>query len=241
MRVLIPLRIVLSAIVVGIALVSAVLASDAWGTATGTSSPVGTAPAAEAATSCVFVVRWHKRTYDAIGVEVSPLVGRRLGAGHLPACESSEPAKPINLAALPGASPRNAVVALAFDERVLVRAALVRRWDLPAAVRELLKAPRCVSSERVHLIGPWLGILSGAGSTERDLLPPYVLEIHVREASESRYLRAFLQLHVTARTRGLLTRDDIEQVLWEGGDLAAKVRCDEGRYVAVKLDPRPPS
>jgi hypothetical protein len=93
----------------------------------------------------------------------------------------------------------------------------------------------------VRLLGPWLGILSADGPTEIDLLPPYVLDMHVREASESRYLRAFLRLRVTERTRGLITREDIEEVLWEGGDLAAKVRCARGRYLAVRLDPRPPS
>jgi hypothetical protein len=237
-RVLIPLRIVLSAIIIAVA--SAIPASEASGTALDTNPPV-VAPAAEGATSCEILVRWHKRTYGAVGVEVSPLVGRRLGAGHMPGCGPSEPATPIKLAALPSASPRNAVVALPFDDIVFVRAALGRRGDLPAAVKELLKAPRCVSSERVRLFGPWLGILSGDGSTELDLVPPYVLDIHVREASESRYLRAFLRLRVTERTRGLITRDDIEQVLWEGGDLAATARCDHGRYVAVKLDPRLPS
>jgi hypothetical protein len=240
-RVRIPLRVVLSAIVLGLTAASAVSAAHSAGTAWSARPLSGATSASEGATSCAFVVRWRKRTYYPVAVKVSPLVGRRLGAGQMPGCGPSEPPAPVRLAALPGASPRNAVVAVGWNDMVLVRAALVRRGDLPAAVRELLKAPRCASSHRVRLLGPWLGILSADGSTEIDLLPPYVLDMHVREASESRYLRAFLRLRVTERTRGLITREDIEEVLWEGGDLAAKVRCARGRYLAVRLDPRPPS
>jgi hypothetical protein len=207
-RVRIPLRVVLSAIVLGLTAASAVSAAHSAGTAWSARPLSGATSASEGATSCAFVVRWRKRTYYPVAVKVSPLV---------------------------------AVVAVGWNDMVLVRAALVRRGDLPAAVRELLKAPRCASSHRVRLLGPWLGILSADGPTEIDLLPPYVLDMHVREASESRYLRAFLRLRVTERTRGLITREDIEEVLWEGGDLAAKVRCARGRYLAVRLDPRPPS
>ena len=238
-RVRIALRVVLCATIAGLCAASALPMPDRATVALAAGSPAGAAEPTVSEASCAFVVRWRKRTYYGVTVEVSPLVGRRLGAGRLPSCEPSGPSERIQLAALPGASPRNAVVAVGFDDVVLVRAALVRRGDLPAAVRQLLKAPRCESSQRVRLLGPWLGILSADGSTETDLLPPYVLEIHVREASESRYLRAFLRLRVTHETHGLITSEDIEEVLWEGGDLAAKVRCAIGRYVAVKLDARP--
>ena len=158
----------------------------------------------------------------------------------MPAC-GSEPATRVPVAALPGALPRNALVVSERNDVVFVRAALLARGDLPAAVKRLLTAPRCTSSGRVRLLGEWLGISAPDGSTESDLHPPYRLHIHVRVASERKYLRAFLALRVVERTRGLITRADIEQVLWEGGDLAATVRCVRGRYLASALDPLPPS
>lgn len=241
-RVGIPHRIALSAIVLILCAGWSVSAyADGGETLPGERSPAGAALASEGATSCAFVVRWQGWRYYAIEVKISPLVGRRLGRGLMPGCGPSEPATRVRLAALPGVSPRDAVVMIGLTDAVLVRASLVARGDLPAGVRRLLRAPRCVSSERVRLFGEWLGILAADGSTEDDLRPPYVLDMHVRKASESRYLRAFLRLRVTERTQGLITRDDVEQVLWEGGDLAAKVRCARGRYVAVRLDPRPPS
>jgi hypothetical protein len=208
-----------------------------------TAASPGATGASSGSSSCVFVVRWSGRTYEAVAVEVSPRVGRRLGRGVIPPCDdtgdSPSPAERIDLAALPGVAPRRAVVAVGLSDLVLVRSSLVRRGRLPAEVKELLRAPRCTSRRRVRLIGEWLGILGINGRTEVDVVPPYVLEIHVRRASKPRYLRAFLRVRVPKSLGRPLTREDIENVLWKGGDIATTVRCVRGRYVAVKVEARP--
>jgi hypothetical protein len=243
MRARIAHRTALAIVAVGVSIGSGV-GAYAYGTDTPTAERASPAALSAEATSCLLTVRWRGRWYDAVGVEVSPRLGRRVGVGLIPDCPNEPGApirapSPVDLAALPGARPRDVVVMVGADDLVLVRRSLPAR-KTPAAVKRLLTAPRCTSTRPVRLLGQWLGILSANGRTEVDLVPPYVLHIHVRSASERRYVRAFLTLRVTARTRGLITRDEIENVLWEGGDLAATVRCVRGRYMARSLDPRPP-
>jgi Family of unknown function (DUF6281) len=204
----------------------------------------GTVASSSSTSSCVFYLRWRGRTYEAVGVEVSPRVGRRLGRGVLPPCNdtggaSVESTERVAIAALPGVAPRRALVGLAWNDTVFVRRSLLRLGRLPLEVRRLLRAPRCTSEGRVRLVGEWLGILGIDDQTENELVPPYALEMHVRNASKSRYVRAFLTIRVRSSLAAPLSREDIENVLWTGGDIATTVRCVRGRYVAVSVEARP--
>jgi hypothetical protein len=198
---------------------------------------LGAWPEEARATSCAFIVKWKGEVYDAVGVQVSPLPGRRLGRGFSPGCPRG--GSWIPLAELPGASPREALVMLDWDSAVLVRRSLLKHGHVPSAVKALRTPPRCENPGRVKLFGEWLGINGPGGTTERDLKPPYRLQIHVGKASDPRYLRAFLRIDVTSRTKNRLTRRDVEEGLWRGGDMGATVRCARGRYVAIWLFPRP--
>jgi hypothetical protein len=207
------------------------------------SSLATVSPASGAEASCAFLVNWEGRSYEALGVNVSPLVGRSLGSGQSPACNDTgpetQPEKPerVPLAVLRGARPRDALVAVGYDQLVLVRSSLD---EVPEAVHRLLVAPRCTSAEDLFLRGRWLGILSANGRTETDLKPPYVLDIHVHQASKPCYLRAFLKIRVPARLGEPITRDEVENYLWHDGDIKTRVRCVRGQYVAEKVDARPP-
>jgi hypothetical protein len=198
---------------------------------------------AREAASCAFIVWWEGRKYEALGVQVSPRVGRRVGTGTSPACDDTnentpEPPERYALARVRGVPPADAVAIAGREDVVLVRARLFAQNAIPAAVKLLQRAPRCESSGTVALVGPWLGALGPRGEPERDLEPPYDLHMHVRRSSRDRYERAFLKVRATRQTSGLITREDVENVLWEGGNLWATVRCVRGRYVAIRLDAR---
>jgi hypothetical protein len=211
-----------------------------------TAASAAQAPAAREAreaASCAFVVWWEGRKYEALGVQVSPRVGRRVGTGTSPACDDTndgtpEPPERFPLVRVRGVAPTDAVAIACREDVVLVRARLFERNAVPTAVKRLQRAPRCESFGTVALVGPWLGMLGARGETERDLEPPYDLHMHVRWSSRDRYQREFLKVRATRRTSGLITREDVENVLWEGGDLWATVRCVRGRYVAIRLDAR---
>ncbi len=225
-----------AAAVAGIALIGGGSASAAEGV-------VAAASETRSAASCAAVIRWRGVLYDGYAVQVSPLVGRRLGRAFYPPCDdtpsSGSPAvpEPTQVRAMRGVSPRDVLVEVGRNDGVYVRASLDR---LPDAVRRLQRPPRCESSTPLRLVGPWLGILAANGETEDDLVPPYDLSVHVRWASQTRYERAFLKIRATRHTQGLITREDVDTALvGNSGDLWATVRCVRGRYVAVRLDARP--
>ena len=203
--------------------------------------------AASADAACAAVIRWNGQTYEGLAVMISPVAGHRLETGVYPPCDDTprqgEPApqaQPARVRAMRGVSTHEAILEAGVPDAVYVRADLIARNRLPEGVKRLLRAPRCESVQPVRLAGRWLGILAAGGGTERDLVPPYDLNIHVRWASQRRYQRAFLDIRANSRTQGLITREDVDTALvGHTGDIWATVRCVRGRYVAVRLDARP--
>ena len=183
--------------------------------------------------SCGFVVSYEGRTYAGAGVEVAPREGRPVGTGLLLGCNDGE--EEIKLAEVDGVSPDIALAWRGHGDTVLIRKGI--EYDrLPRALARLQQAPACASGdEPIELSGPWLGIIGS------DLAPPYDLEIYVEESSAKRYARAFLTVRVPARLGLPLTRADIRSSLWRGGTISLTIECREGRYLAERVEARPPA
>ncbi|MDQ4081369.1 MAG: hypothetical protein M3123_00525, partial [Actinomycetota bacterium] len=124
-------------------------------------------------------------------------------------------------------------------DTLLVREGLER---LPRQLKRLVRARKCdAGDEPIQLSGPWLGITRLEGKRERELVPPYDLEIYVEESSAKRYERAFLTVRVPEALGRPLTRADVRSSLWEGGTIEISVGCDNARYIAKRVAAYPPS
>ena len=191
------------------------------------------------AASCAFVVNFGGHHYDAIQVNIEPIPGEPLGAATSPACDdlgdtSAQPDQPIQVAEFPGFDPDVALVWLDNTETIFVRRGMI---PLPREIAKLLFPPGCDPVvEPISLAGPWLSILGADGNTEVDLAPPYDIGLLVQESSAFRYERAHLTIRVPASLGRPLTREDVRSSLWEGGTIAVTARCEEGRFIADKVE-----
>jgi hypothetical protein len=194
-----------------------------------------TGNAGGAAGSCGLVVHFGGRTYGGNGVQVQPRPGRPVGVGVIPGCNDGEPAASlhVHLATIPGVPARIALQAREWNDAVFVN------WTqrpLPRAVTHLFHAPTCRAADApIRLRGPWRGILKPDGTTELTMVPPYDVNLLVRESSVARYARAFLTVRVPPRLGRPLTRQDIRVSLWKQGHISATVTCSGGRYVATAI------
>ena len=189
--------------------------------------------------SCAFLVSYEGRTYAGAGVEVAPREGRPVGPGLLLGCNDGD--EEIELAEIHGVSPEIALAWRGDGDTVLIREGI--DYDrLPPALARLQQAPTCASGdEPLELSGPWLGIIGLDGEREREVVPPYALEIYVEESSAKRYERAFLTVRVPARLGRPLTRADIRSSLWNRGTISLTVACREGRYLAERVEAHSPA
>jgi len=107
----------------------------------------------------------------------------------------------------------------------------------------LMTSPSCDAGDTpLRLEGEWLGILGADGNTELDLLPPYDVDIRVRDASSDRYLRSLLTVRVPPTLGHPISHLDVRTALWKPGTLAAQVHCgDGGRFVADQVTVTPGS
>lgn len=200
-------------------------------------------PRGHAESDCAMVVTYHGRTYYGRVVRVAPLEGERTGSAILPGCndtgETKDPTdEKIPVARLPGVSPKVALVWSGRGDTVLIREG---SGPLPPEVAALFHAPRCDKRDvPIRLSGSWLGILGADGDTEVDLLPPYDIDLLVRDASVKRYERAYLTVRVPTSLGRPLSRGDVQSSLLKGGGgIEIVVRCDRSRFVVQQLTALP--
>ena len=194
--------------------------------------------------ACAFQGTFEGRVYVAHGVRVDPPEGPPVGDFVMPPCNDTndsedETSERIAVVRLPGVSPRKALVIPGRWDVVLVREGLDR---LPDKVLELTRTPGCDAEEgSIQMRGSWLGILGADGKTEVDMEPPYNVNLLVETSTPDAYQGAEVRIRVPAGLGRPLTRADIKASLWEGGDLAAEVHCENGRFVADELAAYPPN
>ena len=208
----------------------------------------GSEPASEGgegdAASCALVVEFRGDRYEGHSVQIAPEEGEPLGSAILPPCEEPDGAESsrgerIEVAALPGVSPRRAIVWRGRDDTVLVRKG---ESALPPEVDQLLDAPTCDEQDApISVSGPWLGILGADEKTELDMKPPYDVDLFVEEASKAPYERAFLTVRVPRRLGRPLNRQDVKSSLWEGGNIDIVARCNGKDFVAQQVSVYPPN
>ena len=64
--------------------------------------------------------------------------------------------------------------------------------------------------------------------------------MHVTDGPEA-YVGTTIRLHADAATEPALGPRDVKESLWQGGQVAARVRCVDGRFRAVSLAVPPSS
>jgi len=107
--------------------------------------------------------------------------------------------------------------------------------ELPAPARLWFRAPRCTTDGQFDLIGDWLGVIGPKPPrSDGDLRPPYRLEVHVTSGPDA-YAGTTIQVHADAATDPRLGPNDVKTSLWNGGQVAARVDCVDGRFHAVSL------
>jgi hypothetical protein len=102
----------------------------------------------------------------------------------------------------------------------------VQAWFLPA---------RCATAGPFEISGPWVGVRSRHEPRfDGDLRAPYRVEMWV-EAGPEEYVGTRVTVRADEETTPGLGPRDVERSLWEGGDVVAQVRCEDGRFVADGL------
>lgn len=183
------------------------------------------------------VVHFRGQTYIGNTVKVLPRPGRHLGVGSAPGCQVESQ---VDLAAIPGVPPLTALQAAEWNAVVLVNR---KQQTLPPTVTRLFHTPTCrPGNSPIRLRGRWDGILRPDGRTEVSMVPPYNVDLLVRDSSSNRYERAFLTVRVPASLGRPLTEHDVQAYLLHRGWVSATVRCRAGRYVASAISAlAPPS
>lgn len=183
--------------------------------------------------SCAAVLRWHQRTYTAVGeLARFPHPGARLGNGRIPACDDGSgpevPGESVALATLPGFPPTVAVMAL---DTVW----LAHRADLPAKIRALRAPVRCT--------GP--GALSGTitdmyARVRSDLHPkiPYTLRMRIDAGPADvlgPYASVVVILRVNESTDGGQDVDLLDDALHDAARVTVATRCVHGHFTAQSI------
>ena len=187
---------------------------------------------------CALGARFDGRSYVAHGgFRVIPTRGQPLGTATVPRCEDDD-GYDFGAVAIMGISPEVAFVDPGREDIVFV-AEEIR--SLPPELMRLRRELRCRERDApIHLEGPWLGIIGPHDQTEVDLVPPFTLKMLVDDASDPRYERTFLNIHVAADRGTPLDRQDVRSSLWEGGTLAVTATCAQGKYRAQHVKAAPP-
>lgn len=103
------------------------------------------------------------------------------------------------------------------------------------------KAPPCDPSDApLRLSGYWLDILGADGHAERDLIPPYDLDLWVKDAPGRRYDGAFLTLRVPKSLGHPLTKDDVRTAIDNPRVIVEfTARCKGPRFLASEVATHP--
>jgi hypothetical protein len=107
--------------------------------------------------------------------------------------------------------------------------------DFPGAARAWFEKTRCDEDGRFELTGQWLGVRSpNEARFDGDIRAPYRITAWVTEGPAA-YVDTRVTVHATESTDPQLGPEDVENSLWEGGDVTAHVHCEGGRFVADGL------
>ncbi|MGZ8737144.1 MAG: hypothetical protein ACXWW7_08270 [Nocardioides sp.] len=124
-----------------------------------------------------------------------------------------------------------------LDRAFLSHGQLYVRQDLgfPEAARAWFEKTPCDEDGRFELTGQWLGVRSpNEARFDGDLRPPYRITAWVVEGPAA-YVDTLVTVHATESTDPPLGPEDVKGSLWEGGDVTARVHCEDGRFVADGL------
>ncbi|WP_155992885.1 DUF6281 family protein [Nocardioides sp. URHA0020] len=179
-----------------------------------------------ASASCAAIVEYDGARYLGTGeVHRTPVTTGRVMPAVAPGCDDTggqddqtvQDTK-VQVEELAAVDPR---VAVLLNGGIYVREGA----SVPAVVRSWLRAPRCSTPGVFEITADWLG-LTGPHEprTDGDVRLPYQLEVRVTDGPE-RYVGGTITLDATTATDPELSSDDVEQSLWEGGQLTARVRC----------------
>jgi hypothetical protein len=205
-------------------------------TLTSCSSRAGGGEGGTDESSCAAMIEYGGHTYWGHGaLKRDPMTTGRLVAGVLPGCDDSggqdpaaDHAEPVQVAELVDIPLDTAFL---WADTIFVRDGRV----LPAAARSWFRAPPCTSDGEFDVTADWLGVTGPKKPRfDGDLRPPYRLRVHVTEGP-GEYVGTSVLLHADAATEPDLDARDVKESLWEGGQVAARVRCDDGRFRAVSL------
>lgn len=184
--------------------------------------------------SCAAVIEYDGATYWGAGAPRRTLdtTGRTLPAV-LPGCDDSggqdpnpvgdRPVQVQELAAV------DASVAVLYGDGVYVR----KGAQLPDSFRAWFRSPRCSTPGVFQVTADWLGVTGPhAPRFDGDIRLPYDLEVRVTDGPQD-YIGATVTIRATRSTDPGLAPADVKQSLWEGGQLAATLRCVDGKYDVV--------
>jgi hypothetical protein len=179
--------------------------------------------------SCAYNATFDGREYGGQHTVTRPTPGERVGTATTPPCGSNGEGDEFEVFRVDTVDPEVAVTT-AGGEIILVSIELQK---MPVELRRYFMPPPCdPADEPVELLGTWIGILGADGNTEVDMKPPYDVYVEVREASADAYERADITVRVPESLGMPLTREDVEESLWKGGDIRIVATCLEGPYSA---------
>lgn len=185
--------------------------------------------------SCAAVIEYDGATYWGHGdLARDPATTGREVDGVMPSCDDTggrEPAgvdEPVRVAELVDVPLETAFL---WQGSVFVR----EGRELPPDADAWFRAPRCASAADFELVADWLGVTSPHRPRfDGDLRPPYRLEVRVTDGPEE-YVGTRVVLRADADTVPRLGPEDVKRSLWKGGQVAARVTCEAGRFEALSL------
>jgi len=191
--------------------------------------PTSTSTGSDGRFSCAYTATFDGRDYSGQYTVTRPIPGEQMGTATTPPCGEDGEGDEFEVFRVDTVDPEVAVTT-AGGEIILVSIELQK---MPVELRRYFMPPPCdPADEPVEVLGTWIGILGADGNTEVDLKPPYDVYVEVREASADAYERADITVRVPESLGMPLTREDVEESLWKGGDIRIVATCLEGPYTA---------
>lgn len=194
------------------------------------------ASAADFDASCASLIEYDGARYAGHGeLRRDPALTGRTDEGTVASCDDGEGDTGVESAVV------EELVDLPLSRAFLSGGTVFLRQDrpFPEEIRDWFRPPGCEHEGDLALTGTWVGVrTTRAVRFDGDLRPPYVVEMHVDDGDDA-YLGATLDVRATDLTDPALGPDDVRSSLWEGGDVRAVVRCEDGRFLATSLTSTP--